>query len=541
MPTISRGAGALRSFWFGAAVLVVLQARSFGPARLGWDLPLWDGSLYYEGARRLVHSFASPRTDWAPLYSGYLALFNLLFDDTNPLGVYVVQRAVVQLGLALSMLWILRRITRPLLALVLAAWASAMACVADDEFVVHAFAIMPIAAALLVSTCERRVRTIGVPIALIAAALVRAELVAGLVVVLAWLVRDGLLGPRRRRAAVAMIPIVLLSICFLGREMSSGGRSWLAFGQHYAVGYGERHPEWSKDPWVFWQEPVRAAFGDAKSVLGAVRSNPGAVAVHVVDNVRSLPRGLVVALRPTWLPVRAAGFAFSAALVAIGIAAWLRLRRPGCTFKSLVRRRGVARARRMLPAALACGIPIVASLLVLRPMWTYVLMLVPLIVLAVGLALEVLVLCPIGRARATDLVLCATAAALLIARPAAAGAQPPSVAIAADALEQILRPGHPYRLLAMSASAFCGAYLRTISCKPLELAAIDWDQGAAAVAEHDGADVLLVDAISLQRLPRRLARDVIDLERSGWGRVPTAGSYAIYLRPEARYVSGLLR
>lgn len=523
----SRLTGVLASFWFGALLLIAFDARTLGAAWRGWDLPLWDWPIYYEGAKRLVRSLSVPHLDWAPLYSCFLAPFNLITGDTNPLGVYVTQRIIVHVGLVVFMLWTLRRVLRPPVALVLCAWFASMVCVATDDYVAHSFALAPILAALVVSTCKPSVRTIGVPVAVILAAMVRLEFVLGLVVVLVWLAREALL--RRRRGPVVMIAIVLLSIAVLGRASVAGGRSWLAFVHHYAWGFGERHPEWGKDHWVAWREPIRAAFGDATSVAAALRANPVAVVTHVLHNVRLLPSELVQALRPTWLPIWPARVALCA-LAALPIMAWFRYRRLDGERKAMLRGDAFAKTRQMLPAALACSIPVAALLLAIRPLDKYLIILVPLILLAVGLALEVLAL-RVGRwARAADLVLYATATALLLTPATAAVATPPSVAIAADTLEQTLRPGRSYRLLAMSAAAYCGAYLHRISCSPIELTWIDWNEGAAAVAER--ADVVLVDAKYLRWLPARLSDDVRTLERTGWDRVATSGSIAIYLRPE---------
>jgi hypothetical protein len=521
--------GVLRSFWLGALVLLVLQARTLGAAWRGWDLPLWDWPIYYDGARRVVRSLSVPHLDWAPLYSVYLAPFNLVFGDDNPLGEYVAQRIVVQLGLAVVMLWMLRRIVHPLIALILSAWFASMVCVATDGYVAHTFALLPIVAALGLSTCKDSLRMIGVPVAVILAALVRLEFVLGLVVVVAWLVRETLLRPRERRALAVTIAIVVASIVVLGRESVAGGRSWLAFVHHYAWGFGERHPEWAKDHWVAWREPIGAAFGDATSVAGALRANPGAVATHLLHNARLFPSELVEAMRPTWLGVWPARFA-SGALLALPVLAWIRYRRLDGERKASLRADAFAKARDMLPAALACGIPVAALLLAIRPLDKYLIILVPLILLAVGLALQVLVVRPPKRAWATDLVLCATAAALLLA-PVTAAVATPSVSIAADALERTLRPGRAYRLLALSAAAFCGPYLRRISCSPVELTQIDWNKGAAAVAEQAGVDVVLVDATYLPWLPPRLSGDVRALQQAGWNRISTAGSFTIYLRP----------
>lgn len=67
--------------------------------------------------------------------------------------------------------------------------------------------------------------------------------------------------------------------------------------QVYAFGYQQRHPEWTKSPWLECPELMQQVFGQPlPSMLEALRSNPRAMAGHFLWNLRLLPAGLQVAL-----------------------------------------------------------------------------------------------------------------------------------------------------------------------------------------------------------------------------------------------------
>jgi hypothetical protein len=72
--------------------------------------------------------------------------------------------------------------------------------------------------------------------------------------------------------------------------------------QLYAVGYQQRHPEWSKDPWHDCYDLQQAIFGTPLPTLGQMaRANPRAVLGHFGWNLLLVPAGLQLALfNGTW-------------------------------------------------------------------------------------------------------------------------------------------------------------------------------------------------------------------------------------------------
>ncbi|PKQ29488.1 MAG: hypothetical protein CVT60_05105 [Actinobacteria bacterium HGW-Actinobacteria-10] len=79
---------------------------------------------------------------------------------------------------------------------------------------------------------------------------------------------------------LAVVPLLLIG----GGAIELGGeRTWLAFGQHYAVAHeGDSY-------WVGWEEIIRRDFGDASNVGSAFAAAPGAVIDHVRINLTRTP------------------------------------------------------------------------------------------------------------------------------------------------------------------------------------------------------------------------------------------------------------
>jgi hypothetical protein len=99
-----------------------------------------------------------------------------------------------------------------------------------------------------------------------------------------------------KRRAGAWRPLLYLALLLvfaaaLAEEFGNplgGGRSYFAFGQHYAFNLHE-HKRIDVDPWTNWEAVARADFGDAESVPQAMRNNPRAFVRHVAWNVAEIP------------------------------------------------------------------------------------------------------------------------------------------------------------------------------------------------------------------------------------------------------------
>lgn len=65
----------------------------------------------------------------------------------------------------------------------------------------------------------------------------------------------------------------------------AGGRSFLAFGQHYAVHWVSWHND-LRNPWTHWDDIVKVDFGGATSIFQAVLANPMAISRHILTNLK---------------------------------------------------------------------------------------------------------------------------------------------------------------------------------------------------------------------------------------------------------------
>src|SRR5262249_6129198 len=127
------------------------------------------------------------------------------------------------------------------------------------------------------------------------AALVRNELALGFALTallcLGWEVREarrGGPGLGRRLLAYATALAVLAALCAGAYARSRfkfpllseiyAGKHTVNMAQVYCVGYQQRHPEWTKNPWTEGQELMIAHFGKAlPSLKEMLRANPRAV------------------------------------------------------------------------------------------------------------------------------------------------------------------------------------------------------------------------------------------------------------------------
>ncbi|MBO0932859.1 hypothetical protein [Fibrella aquatilis] len=89
-------------------------------------------------------------------------------------------------------------------------------------------------------------------------------------------------------ALAALIGLAGALVLWLGFPLA-GGRSHIAFGQHFALNYAAWHPEFPFSPWMHSQEFIRAGFGrDITSMGDAFALNPGMFLKHVGQNLINL-------------------------------------------------------------------------------------------------------------------------------------------------------------------------------------------------------------------------------------------------------------
>ncbi|MBO0938067.1 hypothetical protein J2I47_16055 [Fibrella sp. HMF5335] len=89
-------------------------------------------------------------------------------------------------------------------------------------------------------------------------------------------------------ALISLVGVAAVLVLWLGFPLA-GGRSHIAFGQHFAMNYAVWHPGFPFSPWMHSQEFIRAGFGrDITSMGDAFFLNPSMFMKHVGQNLINL-------------------------------------------------------------------------------------------------------------------------------------------------------------------------------------------------------------------------------------------------------------
>ncbi|HEX4448269.1 MAG TPA: hypothetical protein VH044_16085, partial [Polyangiaceae bacterium] len=136
------------------------------------------------------------------------------------------------------------------------------------------------------------------------------------------------------RDAVLVSAAAGLLFALFGDPVVSG-RSFYAWGQHYAVTQAERG-HLDVDPWINWTSLVQHDFGQVDTISGALRANPAAFARNVLHNAGELPSQLADTITPLgFLPQTPCMIVYTLLLVAGAIGVVGRWRRGGPTARPL--------------------------------------------------------------------------------------------------------------------------------------------------------------------------------------------------------------
>ena len=120
------------------------------------------------------------------------------------------------------------------------------------------------------------------------AVFVRPELFLSWIIAVFFSIIVGFKSPIKNRLIdmlVGFCPITLLTLIF-GVPVT-GGRSLVAFGQHYAVHYVKAH-NLNVDPWNNWHQIFSIDFNGATGILSAAIINPAAFFNHIFNNIKQL-------------------------------------------------------------------------------------------------------------------------------------------------------------------------------------------------------------------------------------------------------------
>jgi hypothetical protein len=234
-----------------------------------------------------------------------------------------------------------RRLRQPVVASV----AIAAAPLATGFFQIEPFPSLLFLAMLLaaclaaIASTSAQTRASVIAAAFGGAAFVRPEAALGYVVCLAVLALDlARSGPTRHVARSASSLVLALGVpavlaVAFGNPLA-GGRSFVAFSQHYAFTLTRRE-HLPGDPWMNYAGLVRRDFGESTTILQAFAANPGALLAHTLYNLRELPSNVLDlcavrtnVMRPSSAPVQAASAVVLVAGIVALVARLRRIRRP---------------------------------------------------------------------------------------------------------------------------------------------------------------------------------------------------------------------
>ncbi len=315
--------------WFAYLMLLLLQAKVLWGIQHR-DLAIGDESGYYSRAF-LWFKDLSVDLVWSPLYTSFLG--TLMHLSTHAYFVTILHRIIIVLALDVMILALMRRLLPAWIAWLVAAWWVILPITFDTVSTVHLFAVIPVLAVWLLILHKASPWTRGgaIAILLVATVLVRNEyFVAALTLaaVCFWweTTRARREGPDPRRSlyllsyGVPLLAAAAIVLFFYARsiyhfpELWTGTRlehyrpPWSAHSglkpkhtynmcQVYAVGYQQRHPEWSANPMLDCAGLMESTFGTPlPSLLEMIRGNPVAALQHVWWNISLIPSGVQLLL-----------------------------------------------------------------------------------------------------------------------------------------------------------------------------------------------------------------------------------------------------
>lgn len=319
----------LRKAWPSYALILLIQSTVIWRIWDIRDITSGDTSSYFAIAKKWADGFLVDIV-WSPLYTAFYGSF--LFVTADTYSVTIMHRVVIVLAAAVGVLYVMRRLLPPNLALLGAAWWAILSINYNALYEVHLFAVLPILLvwALVLGKDAAWARGAGLAILATCAVLVRNEfLVAAMVMLLLCTVYDWRrLQKKPRFAAAYGIPLVVgATLCGLvyWRSFIRFPEIWqhleikhtLNMCQVYAFGYQQRHPDWTASPWTECQALVHSTFGvDYPSLGHMLWSNPMATLMHFCWNLGLVPNGLEVLLfnaragsfEPDYLPTHVATY-----------------------------------------------------------------------------------------------------------------------------------------------------------------------------------------------------------------------------------------
>jgi hypothetical protein len=322
-------------------LILILQLRLLWRIWDLKDITPGDTSSYFANAYYWFDSFRE-NVAWSPLYTAFYGSF--LFITEDPYAATILHRLAIVLLSTVLVLFLLRSILPPALALLGAAWWAAVPTYYNSLYEVHLFALLPVLWAwTLILRCDSPWAR-GTAVAVLAAStvLVRNEFgVAAVLTVLMclWYEYYQAVGgsPVTRRLAAYTIPFgcaALLCVVTYWRsvvhfpELSIGlqDKHTINMCQVFAFGFQQRSSAWAGNPWFDCQSLMQQTFGKGlPSFAEMLSANPTAVVKHLLWNLSLIPNGLELLLfgamhghaNPDYIPVMRARYPLFLLLILI--------------------------------------------------------------------------------------------------------------------------------------------------------------------------------------------------------------------------------
>jgi hypothetical protein len=322
------------------------------------DIEFNDESGYLWAGLNFFHS-GPPAAENSPLYALWYWLESCFIGD--PVILYQANWGILLFATLIMFLAALRTAGVSIIGIGLVLSYASVAYYSDVWPYVTALSS---ALALLAATVSLRAgspaRAYSVAAAVLAVAVfVRPELLLSFLFLLAV---AGYFAYREREEWSLILPVIVLGTLWVtfGAPFG-GGRSMLAFGQHYAMNVAQaRHLD--IDFWNNWQQFVRADFGEASTPLHALVANPRAFLWHLTMNANNLLRApfiLIAPLPPLGIAARIAAGAFVAILLAVG------------AIRGVVHAKRDEKGRRLVIMLVALFVPCLISALLIAPRLHY--------------------------------------------------------------------------------------------------------------------------------------------------------------------------
>lgn len=296
----------------GAVVLLVIAGKLLLWVDRAVDITIADEARYLlQGVNLREVGFPSPQ--WAPLYSLWYFMLELLLPVQNNIDLYYLSFILLTLFVPILLYIYLRRASvLPVIALLVSILYMVSVSNLNIRPYPTKFAGLVVLLFLLVTTwVPRRWHYSMLLVLLLFLSYVRPEyafatlfaLAIGGVLALLKLRKEGSTALRSVAGqAILVAGLATLLVTVLGNPLA-GGRNLTAFKQHVALTY-TMNSDPNTNPWGNEDVIAEQLFGQFDSVPQAIQNNPLAFWQHVSTNIRVYPVNLLIVMLQPYLPPR---------------------------------------------------------------------------------------------------------------------------------------------------------------------------------------------------------------------------------------------